>query len=149
MGFHARVPDALSIKPADASARTASRSQHARRASAMPFTLTLAMQTLFALLPVAVAAPPQSVNATLGNGVYKSSATPAGLPWNTYNYCNAPHVNAAHYAPSPDASTAHATLEHLTVIMRHHKVGLPAALPWGLMYRRSAHRTTFTRTRTR
>jgi hypothetical protein len=97
----------------------------------MPFTLTLAMQTVLALLPVAVAAPPQSVNATLGNGVYNSSATPAGLPWNTYNYCNAPHVNVAHYAPSANASAAHATLEHLTVIMRHHKVVLFSVLRVG------------------
>ena len=27
-------------------------------------------------------------------GVYNSSKTPPNFPWNTYNYCNAPHVNA-------------------------------------------------------
>ena len=53
-------------------------------------------------------------------GVYNTSLTPANLPWNTYNYCNAPHVNAAHYeAPG---STPNATLVYLNAVIRHHKV---------------------------
>ncbi|KAK7684387.1 hypothetical protein QCA50_012334 [Cerrena zonata] len=51
-------------------------------------------------------------------GVYNSSRTPANLPWNTYNYCNAPHVNAKHYTtPSVDG----AKLVYLNMVMRHHK----------------------------
>lgn len=53
-------------------------------------------------------------------GVYNTSFTPANLPWNTYNYCNAPHVNAAHYeAPS---NAPNATLVYLNAVIRHHKV---------------------------
>ncbi|ETW79038.1 hypothetical protein HETIRDRAFT_323470 [Heterobasidion irregulare TC 32-1] len=54
-----------------------------------------------------------------GIGVYNSSQTPPDLPWDTYNYCNAPHVNAEHYSTpaSPDGSE----LVYLNVIMRHHK----------------------------
>ena len=60
-----------------------------------------------------------------GNSVdiYNSSITPKQLPFNTYNYCNAPHVNAAHYQP-PD--NVDAVLKHVTIVMRHHKVR------WGL-----------------
>jgi hypothetical protein len=50
-------------------------------------------------------------------GVYNSSTTPRSLPWDTYNYCNAPHVNARHYTAPEDAE-----LVHLSVMMRHHKV---------------------------
>lgn len=51
-------------------------------------------------------------------GVYNSSSTPDGLPWNTYNYCNAPHVNPSHYKePINDAR-----LVHVIAVMRHHKV---------------------------
>lgn len=51
-------------------------------------------------------------------GVYNSSKTPDGLPWNAYNYCNAPHVSLAHYhEPEYDAE-----LVHVIVVMRHHKV---------------------------
>lgn len=55
-----------------------------------------------------------------GTGVYNSSQTPPDLPWDTYNYCNAPHVNAEHYSTpvSPDGFE----LVYLNVIMRHHKV---------------------------
>lgn len=51
-------------------------------------------------------------------GVYNSSKTPSKFPWNTYNYCNAPHVNAEHYVGPP----AEAELEYLNLLMRHHKV---------------------------
>ena len=52
-------------------------------------------------------------------GVYNSSRTPANLPWNTYNYCNAPHVNAKHYnVPFVKG----AKLVYLNMVMRHHKV---------------------------
>jgi hypothetical protein len=58
------------------------------------------------------------------SGVYNSSQTPSTLPWNTYNFCNAPHLNAAHYEPPPIAftSTEESRLIHVSVIMRHHKV---------------------------
>ncbi|KAI0633152.1 phosphoglycerate mutase-like protein [Trametes polyzona] len=52
-------------------------------------------------------------------GVYNSSITPQGLPWNTYNYCNAPHVNAEHYRAPTHAS--HAKLVNLNAVIRHHK----------------------------
>jgi hypothetical protein len=59
------------------------------------------------------------------SGVYNSSQTPSTLPWNTYNFCNAPHVNAAHYELPPNATftpTGGNQLIHVSVIMRHHKV---------------------------
>lgn len=52
-------------------------------------------------------------------GVYNSSKTPTNLPWNTYNYCNAPHVNAKHYQRPQDLG---AELVYLNVVTRHHKV---------------------------
>ncbi|KIJ59604.1 hypothetical protein HYDPIDRAFT_33044 [Hydnomerulius pinastri MD-312] len=51
-------------------------------------------------------------------GVYNSSITPSYLPWNTYNYCNAPHVNAQHYVVPEDRE---ATLVFLNAVIRHHK----------------------------
>jgi 2-phosphoxylose phosphatase len=60
------------------------------------------------------------------SGVYDSSQTPPTLPWNTYNFCNAPHVNAAHYDLPPQAlSSDGAQLIHVSVVMRHHKVSRP------------------------
>lgn len=58
------------------------------------------------------------------HGVYTSSQTPPTLAWNTYNFCNAPHVNVAHYEFPPNAteSTGGSQLVHVSVIMRHHKV---------------------------
>lgn len=54
-----------------------------------------------------------------GLDIYDSSATPNHLPFNTYNYCNAPHVSAAHY----EHPAVHGTvLKHVTLVMRHHKV---------------------------
>ncbi|KZT03230.1 phosphoglycerate mutase-like protein [Laetiporus sulphureus 93-53] len=52
-------------------------------------------------------------------GVYNSSITPSSLPWNTYNYCNAPHVNAKHYMLPDNASNAE--LVYTNVVIRHHK----------------------------
>lgn len=52
-------------------------------------------------------------------GVYNTSQTPADLPWNTYNYCNAPHVNAEHYV-KPNVSDA--KLVYVNTVIRHHKV---------------------------
>jgi len=52
------------------------------------------------------------------SGVYNSSITPSSLAWNTYNYCNAPHINAKHYV---EPSVAGSKLVYLNVIMRHHK----------------------------
>lgn len=60
-------------------------------------------------------------------GVYNTSFTPANLPWNTYNYCNAPHVNAAHY--EVPGNTPNATLVYLNTLIRHHKVNAVIKLP--------------------
>lgn len=59
-------------------------------------------------------------NMSMDAGVYTTSTTPPTLPWNTYNYCNAPHVNADHY--STPAHNEEAELVYLNVVMRHHKV---------------------------
>ncbi|KIN93474.1 hypothetical protein M404DRAFT_171145 [Pisolithus tinctorius Marx 270] len=50
--------------------------------------------------------------------VYNASITPSNLPWDTYNYCNAPHVNLDHYS-FPNESGAR--LRFVVVVMRHHK----------------------------
>lgn len=53
-------------------------------------------------------------------GIYNSSRTPSNLPWNTYNYCNAPHINVDHYTgPSQPAE-----LVYMNVMTRHHKVSV-------------------------
>lgn len=69
--------------------------------------------TMQALMTVASSSP---------LGISNSSTTPAHLPWNTYNYCNAPHVNAAHYDVPPEFPGAQ--LVYLNLLMRHHKVRL-------------------------
>ena len=74
--------------------------------------------TLFTALAAAAAA--ENPGLASASGVYNSSETPPTLPWNTYNFCNAPHINAAHYDLPPQPS---AELLHVSVIMRHHKVG--------------------------
>ena len=61
-----------------------------------------------------------SSNLTHAVGIYNSSTTPSSLPCNIYNYCNAPHVNAAHYLKPTNVSGA--KLVYLNVMMRHHKV---------------------------
>lgn len=53
--------------------------------------------------------------------IYDTSHTPEHLSWNTYNYCNAPHVSADHYVPPKPHSVV---LKYATVFMRHHKVRL-------------------------
>jgi hypothetical protein len=62
-----------------------------------------------------------SLTAITPFGVYNSSVTPLGLPWDAYNYCNAPHVNPTYYnvpsEPGPGAK-----LVYLSLVMRHHKV---------------------------
>ncbi|KZT19843.1 phosphoglycerate mutase-like protein [Neolentinus lepideus HHB14362 ss-1] len=69
---------------------------------------------LLALVHLASATNPISTP----NGVYNSSTTPSSFPWNTYNYCNAPHVNAEHYnRPSVEG----AELVYMNVMFRHHK----------------------------
>lgn len=68
-----------------------------------------------------VAQQPHSALAS-ESGVYDSSETPPTLPWNTYNYCNAPHVNAAHYGLPDIASMGGGKLVHVSVVARHHKV---------------------------
>ncbi|KAI0698791.1 phosphoglycerate mutase-like protein [Earliella scabrosa] len=53
------------------------------------------------------------------SGIYNTSVTPSHLPWNTYNYCNAPHVNRAHYTKPSNVS--HAKLVYMNAVIRHHK----------------------------
>lgn len=67
-----------------------------------------------------VGVPEVRSNLTHSEGVYNSSTTPSSLPWNTYNYCNAPHVNEEHYRTPTNVSGAR--LVYLNVMMRHHKV---------------------------
>jgi len=79
---------------------------------------------LSVFLPTAVrlvlgnSSPPNSICSSAG--VYNTSFTPDYLPWNTYNYCNAPHVNVEHYETPSNA--ADATLVYMNVVLRHHKV---------------------------
>ena len=63
--------------------------------------------------------PVNNTGLASADGVYNTSFTPSSLPWNTYNYCNAPHVNVAHYT-MPNASDA--KLVYMNVVIRHHKV---------------------------
>ncbi|KAH9017569.1 phosphoglycerate mutase-like protein, partial [Lactarius pseudohatsudake] len=75
----------------------------------------------FAALAAMAARGPGLASAS---GIYNSSETPPAFPWNTYNFCNAPHVNAAHYELPPQAVAAGpgaAQLLHVSVVMRHHK----------------------------
>ncbi|KAH8988416.1 phosphoglycerate mutase-like protein [Lactarius akahatsu] len=77
----------------------------------------------------------QSPGFTSASGIYNSSETPPAFPWNTYNFCNAPHVNAAHYELPPQAVAAGpgaAQLLHVSVVMRHHKrtLGPPGGAAW-------------------
>jgi hypothetical protein len=51
--------------------------------------------------------------------IYNSSITPKHLPFNTYNYCNAPHINVAHYEPPNNTNVI---LKYVTIVLRHHKV---------------------------
>lgn len=75
---------------------------------------------LFATLPVLITSVAvEGTPISSKNGVYDTSVTPGTLPWNTYNYCNAPHVNAKHYTRPVDSG---AKLVYLNVVMRHHKV---------------------------
>jgi hypothetical protein len=73
----------------------------------------------FALAAAALPAVLIVVPSVSGAGIYNSSITPDGLPWNTYNYCNAPHVDAKHYV-MPEAKDVE--LVYLNAVMRHHKV---------------------------
>jgi hypothetical protein len=85
----------------------------------MPFGLPVNF-AIFSL-PAAIVSNGLSINKTV-TGIYNSSTTPASLPWNTYNYCNAPHVNAEHYF-KPTGNEG-AKLLYLNVVTRHHKVCL-------------------------
>ena len=86
------------------------------------YTLPLVSVLFFKPIPLAVLAQQHSPLAS-ESGVYDSSETPVTLPWNTYNYCNAPHVNPAHYELPPNiASMGGGKLVHVSVVMRHHKV---------------------------
>jgi len=80
-----------------------------------------AVFVLFLIPTGIVARQPHSALAS-ESGVYDSSETPPTLPWNIYNYCNAPHVNAAHYDLPDIASMGGGKLVHVSVVTRHHKV---------------------------
>ncbi|KAI0293662.1 phosphoglycerate mutase-like protein [Multifurca ochricompacta] len=86
--------------------------------------MQLIFQNLAFALPLAssvVTAQNPGLGLSSASGVYNSSETPSMLPWNTYNFCNAPHINALHYAPPPLAVSAAGQLVHVSVVMRHHK----------------------------
>ena len=85
---------------------------------AMYARLSHLLSATTALTTVATTANAQSLSSA--SGVYDTSTTPAHLPWNTYNYCNAPHVNAEHY--EFPANVSNATLVYANMMMRHHKV---------------------------
>ena len=88
-----------------------------------------------------VATAAESSGLASASGVYNSSETPRNLPWNTYNFCNAPHVNAAHYELPPQATAAgvyDAQLLHVSVVMRHHKV-CPDVLSCAQLKNRRTH----------
>jgi len=88
----------------------------------VPIMLLHRVPFVFSLIPAGIfAQQPHSALAS-ESGVYDSSQTPPTLPWNTYNYCNAPHVNPAHYELPDIGSMGGAKLVHVSVIMRHHKV---------------------------
>ncbi len=76
---------------------------------------------MFSAFTVASATAQSATNLGLAsvNGVYNSSTTPSSLPWNTYNYCNAPHVVPARYT-LPSAKGA--KLVYVNTVIRHHKV---------------------------
>ncbi|CAO1620168.1 unnamed protein product [Parajaminaea phylloscopi] len=52
------------------------------------------------------------------SGIYNTSYTPAHLPWDTYNYCNAPHLSHAHYTPPREHNVR---LVYVTAFQRHAK----------------------------
>ena len=83
--------------------------------------LQKAWYRLFISLSVGSALAQSASNPGLAtaNGVYNGSETPSSLPWNTYNYCNAPHVIASEYT-RPNVSDA--KLVYLNTVIRHHKV---------------------------
>jgi hypothetical protein len=47
------------------------------------------------------------------------SSPSTSTPWDISSYCNAPHVNVTHYEPPEEGEE----LVHLSIMMRHHKVG--------------------------
>ncbi|THG96106.1 hypothetical protein EW145_g7840 [Phellinidium pouzarii] len=85
--------------------------------SASTSQMVIAAHTFLASLTLTVLSA--SMAAVAYNGVYNSSVTPSDLPWNTYNYCNAPHVNAAHY--TKPANVSGSVLVYMNVMIRHHK----------------------------
>ena len=53
-------------------------------------------------------------------GAQLSLSSPStSKPWDISSYCNAPHVNASHYEPPEEGEE----LLHVSIMMRHHKVG--------------------------
>ena len=84
-------------------------------------TMRNAWYSLFTLLSTGSALAQSASNPGLAsaNGVYNGSVTPSAFPWNTYNYCNAPHVIASEYT-MPNVSDA--KLVYMNTVIRHHKV---------------------------
>lgn len=84
----------------------------------MPAQAILTATTVATAFAAAVTAlsntPASSLSAP---GIYNGSSLPASLAWNTYNYCNAPHVNAEHYPGAPP----HNKLIYVTSFQRHAK----------------------------
>lgn len=88
----------------------------------MAYRITsLTLFVVLAIVPIGVLGSNETsgINTSIP-GVYNTSKTPSSLPWNTYNYCNAPHVNAAHYTTPTNVSGS--KLVYMNVMMRHHKV---------------------------
>ena len=95
----------------------------------LPWSIVGTLQAMFTritrvLVASAITAVVTAQELHSANGVYDTSTTPSNLPWNTYNYCNAPHVNVAHYT-MPNVRDA--KLVYMNVIMRHHKASLQAS----------------------
>ncbi|KIP12191.1 hypothetical protein PHLGIDRAFT_62597 [Phlebiopsis gigantea 11061_1 CR5-6] len=92
----------------------------------MFWSSTLVLSALWSAHTAAQTQRPSVIGVILTNqtllasatGVYNTSQTPSNLPWNTYNYCNAPHVNAEHYTV-PEIKDA--KLVYLNTVIRHHK----------------------------
>lgn len=81
----------------------------------MPTQAILTATTVATAFAAAVTA--LSNSSALAHGIYNGSSLPSGLAWNTYNYCNAPHVNAEHYPAAP----SHSKLVYVTSFQRHAK----------------------------
>lgn len=85
---------------------------------ALELTSNMFLEVFTAFALIVSGQPAKAANAS--TGVYNSSVTPSSLPWNTYNYCNAPHVNSKHYSKPTNVDGSE--LVYMNVMIRHHKV---------------------------